>query len=125
MIWARPGSTLVQVGFKLTAPRMSPTRDRGVALHRIPIGPASRRLAVTDVQDLDHSVSLSSDYKEENVGQSFLFPVAFSPTPRWVLPSTHRRLAAVHSPPASRHLSLPLGDSSCLADPRFLALLLP
>jgi hypothetical protein len=111
MIWARPGGTVARVIFKPSAPRASPTRDRGAALHRVPAEPASRRPAVADVRDRDHSPSLSSNYKEENAGGCFL-PNAKVGT-------------AIHSSLASSHLALPLGDSSCLADSPFLALLLP
>jgi hypothetical protein len=57
--------------------------DRGVSLRHIPTGPANHRPVVVDLWDRDHSLSLSSHYKEENAGRSFLFPVAFSPTLRW------------------------------------------
>jgi hypothetical protein len=103
MIWAWPDGIVAQVSFKPTAPHASPTRDRGAALRCVPARPASHRPAVADVQDRDHSLSLSSDYKEENAGRSFLFPVTFPPTPRWVPPSTHRRLATVWL----RHWAIP------------------
>jgi hypothetical protein len=78
-------------------------QDRGAVLHCVPTGSASRRLAITDMWDRDHSPSLSSDYKEENVGRSVLFPIMFSPMPRWVPPSTHHQLATVWLP----HLAIP------------------
>jgi hypothetical protein len=40
-------------------------------------------------------LSLSSDYKEENTGRSFHFPVAISPMSRWILQSTRRWPATV------------------------------
>jgi hypothetical protein len=91
----RLGGTVAWVSFKLITSSTSPTQDRGAVLSHVPARLASQRLAVADVQDWDHSLSLSSDYKKENVGRSFLFPIAFSPTPRWVLLSTHCRLAIV------------------------------
>jgi hypothetical protein len=103
MIWAQPGGTVAWVGFKPTVLYASLIRDRGALLHHIPTKPASRQPAVADMQDRDHSLSLSSDYKEENAGRSFLFPVAFSPTPRWVLLSTGHLLATIWL----RHWAIP------------------
>jgi hypothetical protein len=85
LILARPDGIVAWVGFKPTAPCASLKQDRGVVLHHVPTGPASRWLAIADVRDRDHSLSLSSNYKADNIDRSFLFPVAFSPTPRWVL----------------------------------------
>jgi hypothetical protein len=86
MIWARPGGTVARVGFKPTTPCVSPTRDRGAALRHVPAGMGSRRPSDADVRDWDDflslslSLSLSSDYKDENVGRaSFFLPFSLSP----------------------------------------------
>jgi hypothetical protein len=79
MIWAQPGGTVAQVGFKLTMPHASPTRDRGAVMCCIPAGLASRRMTVADVRDQDHSLSLSASYKKEKVNRSFLLRCHFSP----------------------------------------------
>jgi hypothetical protein len=83
MIWAWPGGTVAGVGFKLTTPCASPTRDRGAALRHVPAGMGSRRPSDADVRDRDDflslSLSLSSDYKDENVGRaSFFLPFSLS-----------------------------------------------
>jgi hypothetical protein len=82
MIWARTGGIMARVSFKPTTPRASPTQDRGAAPYHILARLASRQPSDGDVWDRDHflSLSLSSDYKEENVGRSLLlftiFPIA-------------------------------------------------
>jgi hypothetical protein len=86
-------------------------------LHRVPTGPASRRPTVADVRDQDDLLSVSFPYKKDNTGQSFLFTIAFS--------HQHRGETPHRSPPASHHLAPPFGNSSRLANPRFLVLLLP
>jgi hypothetical protein len=79
MIWAQLGGTVAWVGLKPTAPRVSPTQDRGAVLYHIPTGPASRQPTVVDVQDRDHSLSLSSAYKKEKASRRFLPHHCFSP----------------------------------------------
>jgi hypothetical protein len=103
MNWARPGGTVVLVGFKLTTSRTSLTRNRGAGS-----APRSRRtgkpsLAVVDVRDRDHPFSLS--FRR-------IFPNAKVRTP-------FRSLLA------SCRLDPPLDNSSRIANLHFLALFLP
>jgi hypothetical protein len=114
---ARLGGTVAWVSFKLITSSTSPTQDRGAVLSHVPARLASQRLAVADVQDWDHSLSLSPPTIKRKTPAEASFSHRF-------LPNTEVG-TAVHSLPASHRLALPLGDSSCLANPRFLALLLP
>jgi hypothetical protein len=117
MIWARPSETVARVGFKPATLCVSPTQDRGAVLRHIPARAASRRLAVADVRDRDHSPSLSSDYKKRKCWPKLPFSRRFLPNAKVG--------TTVHLSSASHRLTPPLGNSSRLAHPRFLALLLP
>jgi hypothetical protein len=75
MIWNRPGGIVAQAGFKPTVPRASLTQDRGATLRRVPIGLASRRSAVADVRDREHSLSLSPlTIKRKTPAEASIFP---------------------------------------------------
>jgi hypothetical protein len=65
------------------------------------------------MQDQEHSLSLSPPpIQRKTLPDATFFPVAFLLNAKVIHPSTHR-------------LALPLGDSSRVANPYFLALLLP
>jgi hypothetical protein len=90
MNWARPGGTVAWVGFKPTALGASQT---GTGEQLCAVFPPDRQALgrpTDDVRDREHFLALSSDYKKENAGRSYLL-VAIFPI---VEVSYHRPLAA-------------------------------
>jgi hypothetical protein len=79
MDWVQPGGTVAWVSFKLTVVSLT-----GIGKRRCAAFPSDRqavdRPTLTCGIGTTSSLSLSSDYKEENVGRSFLlftiFPIA-------------------------------------------------